>query len=73
MYTTRTYLVNQHGIVMKTDKLIEDMDLRFMSGNSVPVKTVQIPKELWDEVRQKLLDGEAAKKELSDIRWTGVK
>lgn len=58
---------------MKTNKLIEDMDLRFTSGNSVPVKTVQIPKELWDEVRQKLLDGEAAKKELSDIRWTGVK
>lgn len=73
MYTTRTYLVNQHGIVMKTDKLIEDMDLRFMSGNSVPVKTVQIPQELWDEIRKKLLEGEAAKKQLSDIQWIGVK
>ena len=58
---------------MKTNKLIEDMDLRFKSGNSVPVKTVQIPQELWDEIRKKLLEGEAAKKQLSDIQWIGVK
>lgn len=58
---------------MKTSQLIKDMDLRFTSGNSVPVKTVQIPQELWDEIRKKLVEGEEAKKQLSDIQWIGVK
>ena len=39
--------------------VIAEMDLRFKSGNSVPVRTVQLTAERWAEIRAALVAAQA--------------
>lgn len=54
-------------------KMIEDYQLRFKSGNDVPVERVWMTRDMWWELRKVLEQAERDRKKLSDVRWAGVK
>lgn len=67
----------------KIEQIAEEIDLRFQSGNSIPVSDVRLKREEWDELRALLAERDALResgrfllnqiKDSSCVTYTGSK
>lgn len=51
-----SFTVVDDNNIKQIKELVKDFDLRFSSGNSVPVKSIQLTKERWENEIKPLLE-----------------